>query len=52
MNRLISLDLPITRYEMTKDEARKYYEAKGYFDKSKFYSQIRPLLYNFPSWPH
>ncbi|MBO4667124.1 MAG: nucleoside kinase [Bacilli bacterium] len=35
MKRIISLDLPITRYEMTKEEARRYYEEKGYLDKSE-----------------
>ena len=33
MNRLVSLDLPIERYTISIDEARKLYTKKGYFDK-------------------
>lgn len=34
MKRLVSLDLPIERFTMTKEEAKKYYDERGYFDKS------------------
>ena len=35
LKRIVSLDLPITRKKMTKEEAKEFYRLKGYTDKAE-----------------